>query len=360
MVILLYNINMAENNPQDKKLNIKNVNITVSTGTILKVVLVLVLVVAVYYLRSILAMIFIAFMLASLIDPLADKFEKYKIPRGLAVLLICIVFIGTFSGILILLVPPVIEQVREFIRDFGIYWDRISSSFEALERWGSEQGITSSFQKSLESIESSLGKAVTGIFTTVSGIFGGIVTFVVVLVMTFYMVVEENSIKRLVRNIAPDEVLPYFSQRLGAVKKKLGDWLRGQIILMFIIGLFAYVGLLILGVEYALVLGVFAGLTEIIPYVGPILGAIPAVFLALADSPLKAFLVVIFYFIIQQVENNFLVPKVMQRAVGLNPIISIVALLIGAKVAGFVGILMAIPVTTAASVFLRDFYSKRE
>ncbi|MEA3272550.1 MAG: AI-2E family transporter [Patescibacteria group bacterium] len=351
---------MAEDTPQEKKTEMKNYNFSISTGTILKVVFVLLLVVAVYYLRSILAMIFVAFMLASLIDPVADWFEKHKIPRGLAVLLIFIVFLAIFIGVILLLVPPILEQIREFIRDFGGYWERISSSFEALERWGAEQGFSANFQKSLEAIEANLGKAVSGIFSTVSGIFGGVVTFVVVLVMTFYMVVEENSIKRLLRTVAPDEILPYFAQRLSAVKKKLGDWLRGQMILMFIVGLFAYIGLLILGVEYALVLGVFAGLTEIIPYVGPILGAIPAIFLALADSPLKAFFVVILYFVIQQVENHFLVPKVMQRAIGLNPIISIIALLIGAKLAGFVGILLAIPVTTAASVFIKDFYSKNK
>ncbi|NQU83196.1 MAG: AI-2E family transporter [Parcubacteria group bacterium] len=351
---------MVESNPQENKAPAKNFNFTISTGTIIKIVFVLLLVVAIYYLRHIVAMIFVSFMLASLMDPVADWFEKHKIPRGLAVLLIFIVFLGAFAGVLILLVPPILDQIREFVRDFGGYWERISSSFEALERWGAEQGFSSNFQKSLESIEANLGKAISGIFSTVSGIFGGVVTFVVVLVMTFYMVVEEGAIKRMLRNVAPDEVLPYFSQRLSAVKKKLGDWLRGQMILMFIVGLFAFVGLLILGVEYALVLGVLAGLTEIIPYVGPILGAIPAIFLALADSPLKAFFVVILYFIIQQVENNFLVPKVMQRAVGLNPIISIIALLIGAKIAGFVGILLAIPVTTAASVFIKDFYSKNK
>lgn len=349
---------MAENNPQSKNSGIQNCNITISAGAILKVVLVLLLVFAMYYLRSILAMIFVAFMLASLMDPVADWFEKHKIPRGLAVLLILIVFLTIFVSIILLLVPPILEQIREFIRDFGGYWERISSSFAALERWGAEQGLSTNFQKSLETIEANLGKAITSIFSTVSGIFGGIITFVVVLVMTFYMVVEEGSIKRLLRNITPDETLPYLSQRLAAVKKKLGDWLRGEIILMFIVGLFVYVGLLILGVEYALVLGVFAGLTEIIPYVGPILGAIPAIFLALAESPLKAFFVIILYFIIQQVENHFLVPKVMQRAVGLNPIISIIALLIGAKLAGFVGILLAIPITTAASVFIKDFYRK--
>jgi predicted PurR-regulated permease PerM len=324
----------------------------------IKIAFVAALLVLAYYLYEVLIMVFVAFMLASLIDPLADKFEKYKIPRGLSVLLICAVLFGVLAGVVILLIPPILGQIREFTRDFAGYWEKATTSFASLEQWGAEKGLSENIQKSVATLETSIAKWIGSLFTTVTGIIGGIIAFVVVLVMTFYMVVEEEAMKKIIYNFLPKEKWDYTVQRGSEVKRKLGDWLRGQLVLCFIIGLFVYVGLLILGVDYALALGVFAGLMEMVPYAGPILGAMPAVFLAFAESPIKAFFVVVFYFIIQQLENNLLVPKVMQKAVGLNPVISIIALLIGAKLAGFVGVLLAIPLTTAASVFVKDFYFK--
>lgn len=336
----------------------KITNINISAWTILKIVAVPIGLALAYYLREIFVIVFVAFMLAALIDPLADWFEKHKIPRGLSVLLICIVLFGTFAGMIFLLVPPILNQITEFSRDFAGYWDKISSSFASLERWGAEKGISENIQSSVATLEGSVAGWISSLFTTVTGIIGGIAAFVVVLVMTFYMVVEEEEIKRIIRSLVSEKRWDYVITRGSEVKRRLGDWLRGQLVLCCIIGLFVYIGLLILGVDYALALGVFAGFTEMIPYVGPVLGAIPAVFLAFAESPVKAFFVVIFYFIIQQLENNLLVPKVMQKATGINPVVSIIALLIGVKLAGFVGVLLAIPLTTAASVFIKDFYPK--
>lgn len=337
----------------------KTMNINISIWTILKIASVIIGLVLVYYLREVFVMIFVAFMLASLIDPLADWFEEHKIPRGLSVLLICAVLLGLFVGMIILLIPPILDQIAAFSRDFAGYWERISMSFASFEQWGAEKGISENIQKSIESLEENIAGWISGLFATVTGIIGSIAAFIVVLVMTFYMVVEEESIKRIIQNFLPEKRWNYALTRGSEVKRKLGSWLRGQFVLCFIIGLFVYVGLLILDVDYALALGVFAGLTEMIPYVGPVLGAIPAVFLAFAESPIKAFFVIIFYFIIQQLENHLLVPKVMQKATGINPVISIIALLIGVKLAGFVGVLLAIPLTTAASVFVKDFYSKK-
>ncbi|MBU4332000.1 AI-2E family transporter, partial [Patescibacteria group bacterium] len=144
------------------------------------------------------------------------------------------------------------------------------------------------------------------------------------------------------------------------MQKKIGSWLRGQVILMIIIGILSYIGLLILGVRYALLLALFAGLMEIIPYIGPIFGAVPAVFIALTQSPIKGLLVIVLYLIIQQLENNLIVPKIMKRAVGLNPIVVILVILIGGKIAGIVGALIAVPVATAFSVMLKDFLDLRK
>jgi len=140
----------------------------------------------------------------------------------------------------------------------------------------------------------------------------------------------------------------------------MGAWLRGQLILCFIIGLGVFIGLTVLGVEYALVLGLIAGLLEMIPYVGPWTAAALAIFIALGQAPALALIVLIYFVVLQQAENNLLVPKIMRKAVGLNPIISILAVITGAKLAGFIGVLFAIPVASALSILLQDFFKNKE
>ena len=164
---------------------------------------------------------------------------------------------------------------------------------------------------------------------------------------------------RFIRSVTPSAYQPYLVQMMRRLKAKLGSWLRGQLLLMLIIGVLVYIGLKLLGAEYALVLALWAGLTEIIPYVGPILGAIPAIFLAFSDSPLQALLVAALYLVVQQLENNLIVPMVMKRTVGLNPVVSIVAIAIGAKLGGVIGAVLAIPLVVSLGVFLSDFFDKR-
>ena len=134
----------------------------------------------------------------------------------------------------------------------------------------------------------------------------------------------------------------------------MGMWLRGQLFLSFIVGLLVYIGLLILGVKYALVLALIAAILEIIPFIGPTIAAIPAILVGLTDSWIKALVVVILYFVVQQLENHIIVPKVMQKAVGLNPIVVIIVIMVGAKLGGIVGALIAVPVAAAIGVFVGD------
>ena len=179
------------------------------------------------------------------------------------------------------------------------------------------------------------------------------------MVITFYMTVEEDGLKKFVRSIAPIEYQPYLVQKTNRIQIKMGGWLRGQLILMLIVGTLSFIGLTILGVPYALVLAVFAGLAEFVPFLGPIIAAVPAVFFAFSDSPWKAVGVIIFYTVLQQLENQVIVPKVMQKAVGLNPIVVITVMLVGAKVAGLMGILLAVPATTIAWIFIGDLFQHK-
>jgi predicted PurR-regulated permease PerM len=229
-----------------------------------------------------------------------------------------------------------------------------------LKTFSAEHGLLEDFNSSIGNIKNSVSAWASGLFSTVKGFLTSIVSFFIVLVITFYMTVEEDAIKRSLRYFVPDRYQPFVVQLINKVQKKIGDWLKGQMILCLIIGIFVYIGLLVMGVKFALLLALLAMFGELIPYVGPVISAVPAILLTFVQSPTKALLVMIFYIVMQRIENDIIVPKVMQKAVGLNPIISIVALLIGAQIGGLVGVILAIPVATAIMVVARELWSERD
>ena len=327
--------------------------INISTLTIIKVILILLSLWFVYLIRGVLAILFVSIILSVLIDPLADWFEKKKIPRGLAVLAVYVILITLLSLVVVLLVPPIVSQFQQLIERLPVYWQKITAT--QIGEFASQYDFKN-LEESFKSIETSLAR---GVFATVGGVFGSVTALFLILVLTFYMVTQEEALKKTIKSFIPDQYLPYINQLSIRIQQKMTAWFKGQLILCFVVGFFAYIGLLILGVDYALALGLIAGITEIIPYVGPFIGGAVAVFIAFGDSPPKALMVVVLYLIIQQLENNLLVPRVMQKAVGLNPIVSIIALIIGAKLGGIVGALCAIPIASIISIFIQDFKERR-
>ena len=337
------------------------VELTVSVGTILKIVGVLLALWFLYFIRDIIAIAFVALIFSSIIDPLADWFEVRRVPRSVAVLILYVILFSIFGLIIGVLVPPLVGEIRDLASNFSVVWDRLVSGAVLFREYSVQSGFSKNVEEGLSTLQSALTKAVGGVFSTIVGIFGGVVSFAVILVLTFYMVVQEDGMKKMFRVLVPDHYQSFISGILGKIQRKITAWVKGQLLLSLIIGIMVYLGLSIIGINYALVLGMFAAIMELVPYAGPFLGGVVAVFFALSQSTTKAFLVVILFIIIQQLENNILVPKVMQRAVGLNPIISILALIIGAKVAGIAGALFAIPVATALDLLVREvLHGERE
>ncbi len=329
-------------------------NIHISTWSIVKVFLVFLAAWFLFTIRDVIAIVFVSLILAASLDPWVDKMEKLKIPRGISVVMIYILLFAFITLVLVLLVPAIAAQLQEISKEvpniYGKLVEFVSTSQGAI----TEDNITAELQENLQFLQATLIQATGNVFGALVGIFGGIISFLSVLVITFYITVEEEAIKRVVIFSVPAKHQGYILSLINRVQKKIGLWLRGQLILMFIIGLLTYVSLKIIGVDYALVLALLAGIAEFIPFLGPLIAAIPAVFVAFVQKPILALFVVIVYSIIQQAENNLIVPKVMQKAVGLNPLVVIVALLVGGQVAGVVGAILAIPVTTALSVIARD------
>ncbi len=329
--------------------------VSITVGTIIKAIFVLLALYICYLIKDVLALLFVSLVLASAIDPWVDKMKSWKIPRAIGVSFIYLAAAVMISLVVYLLIPPISQQISSLSENFPQYVEKVSLGYNFLRDFSIHYGILDKIKTGIGSLEQNVNLAVERVFLTLSGFFGGIISFFVVLVITFYMVVEEDSVKKIIWSLAPPKKQPYIMQLINRMQRQVGYWMRGQLILMFLVGFFTWFGLLFIMPEYALVLGLFSGMTEIIPYLGPILGLIPAVFLALTINPFLALLVVILYLVIQQVEGNILVPKIMQRAVGLNPLISIAVIMAGLKLGGIVGGLLSIPVATAASVAIQDW-----
>ncbi len=332
--------------------------INISTRTFVKAVFIVLSLWFLWFIREVVAIFIASIMLASLIDPFADWFEKKRIPRGLAVLIVYTFLIAVMAMIFILMIPIVAQQIVQLLSNLSGSYSDVAEYLGRFQAFSEAHGFSENINSSLQAVQQSITSWVSSLFTTVKGFFGSIAALAIVLVLTFYMVVEEESMRKYFKGIAPAEYKPFIAQLLNKMQKKIGAWLRGQIILGVFVGSLVYIGLKFLGVEYALLLALIAAIFEIIPYVGPVFSLIPAVIIGFAQSPMIGVGVVILYLIIQQIENNLLVPKIMQKVTGLNPVVSIAALLVGIKVGGVVGAILAIPLATMIVVAIEDVFKE--
>ncbi len=323
--------------------------IEISLKSVLLIILTLILLLLAWKIRGILMGIFIAFILMSGFAPLVDWLVKKGFNKTVSVVITYFLLISFFVGILFFVIPPLIAQTREFLTNLPIYVSWVTGTF----------GNTSIPGVYIDSIIgillSKLDSALSNILTVALNAFSLFVTFITVAVFSFYLLLERESIKRNIHIFFPH--LP--KQRVYSlsykIEEKLGAWVRGQALLMVIIGVTTYIGLTILGVEFALPLAVIAGLLEIVPIIGPIVSVIPAVLVAFIQSPILAVGVVALYLLIQQLENTIIVPKLMEKAVGLSPLLIIFALLVGGSLFGLLGAIIAVPAAAIGHVIFEDF-----
>lgn len=324
------------------------VKFEISTTTIIKLILAIFAVWFLYAIRDIVVLFFIVLVIVTALGPLVNRMTKY-IPRFLAVIILSILFLGILAAIGYLIIPPVVHQLQLLAINLPEILSRFGPFYQSV------QNYITNYQESLLNISSQLGRVTTNVYSTTIGFVSGVVAVFTILVLSFYMLLEQESLKNFLHQTVPIEHKERFFDIARKIGGKMGAWLRGQVVLMFLIGILDGIALGVLGVPYALTLAVFGGLTEVIPYIGPWLGLIPAFFVALTISPLKALIVLIAYIVIQQLEAQFLAPKIMGRAVGLSPVIIILAILCGAKIMGILGVLIAVPVAAAIGVLIQEW-----
>jgi len=336
--------------------------IQIGSGTIIKALLIIVALVAFYYLRDIVLVVLLAVIIASAIEPGTKWFLRRGVPRIFAVLLIYFVAVLVLVMVFYFLFLPLLNQSATLLSSLPGYlgklqvWNPLQNS-EFLSSSSAVEGFSKNFSLAqiVEQINASISSLSNGFFSTASTVFGGVLSFILVIVLSFYLSVDSSGVANFLRIITPAKNEKYILDLWERSQHKIGLWMQGQIVLAIIVAMLVFLGLTLLRVDNALLLAFLAGLFEIIPIFGPILAAIPAVTLALVSNGMtSALLVVGLYVIIQQFENQLIYPLVVSKIVGVPPLLSILALIVGYKLAGFVGLLISVPLATMLIEFLND------
>jgi predicted PurR-regulated permease PerM len=317
----------------------KPIKVEITPKTIIFTVFFLLGLAFLYQVRNIILFLFIAVILMTALNPLIDWLEQYKVSRGISTIIVYVLLWLLISVSVASLVPALAEETGKFVDNLPGYLNRLLGGRFNL----------AFFEPQLQSLPQNA-------FRLIIGAFNNVVSLFTLLVIVYYLILERRNLhKYLLFLFGNDDREARAEAFINRLEKRLGGWVRGQLLLMFFVGMATYIGLLFLGIDYAVPLAFLAGILEIVPNIGPTLAALPAVLVALGNSPLLALAAAALYFVIQQLESSFIVPRVMSKAVGLSPLIVIVSLLIGLKLAGIAGAILSIPAVLLLETFLAEF-----
>ncbi len=321
--------------------------------------LAVVLIWSAYLVRDVLLLVYVSGLLAIGFSPIVRLIERQKVlpigtrrfPRWLAILVLYTVILGTITGIGFLIVPPVVRQGQAL-------WSARTQMFDRAQEFLIEKGVIREHLSFTEAVQrapvSGGGDAVGTVLSAVVGVAGGMLGLLTILILTFYLLVEAEGLRNTFLRLFPPGDRGRVAAASRDITMKVSAWLGGQLLLAGIIGATSAIGLWLLGIPYFYVLALLSGVGELIPVIGPILAAMPAIAVAATVSLNKVLLVIAFFVVQQQLENHVLVPKVMARQVGVSAVTVIVALLIGARLLGIVGAILAVPTAAIVQVLILE------
>lgn len=299
---------------------------------------------------DILVMLVVAGIIASGVSPIIDGVartrlvRRLRVPRGVTVLVVFVALTVLVAGLAAGVITPLITQATRLVADAPRYIDLLRGWVTDLQaRYPALTDAATLINRFLEQVTTLAPPVLETALGAAARIAGAVANAVTVWVITVYMLLDARRLKSGLLVVFPAAWRPMIGEILHTVGRRFGLWLRAQAFLMFIIAAMSTLGLTLLGVPYALFLGAAAGLGELVPILGPVLSAIPAVLVALGISPWLGLGVIVFYAVLQQIEGNFLVPRVMREALGIPPLLTIVALLVGFRIGGIGGMLLAVP-----------------
>ncbi len=317
--------------------------VEVTPKTIVFTVFFLLLLKFLWLIKSIIFSLIIAFIISSAFKPIIRFLVNFKMPRLLATIMTYILFIFFSVSLFYFIIPPLIIEFSNLIKNFPLYLNTIFPEKNTFD-------INLFLQQA--------GQITTSFFNLVKLIFSNIIFLISALFFSFYFSLEENVIRKFIDNFLPEDKSHMIKKIIDKIEQRLNSWFWAEIILMTIVGSLTYFGLTIIGLPYAFSLAALAGLLEAIPNLGPVISAKKSKGDWAAQSPFDFFVVTGLYFLIQQMENNLIVPLVMKKTVNLNPLITLLALLIGGQIAGVAGVLLSVPVALILETIFLELKKK--
>jgi len=338
---------------------------TIDTGSVIRAALALIFLYVLFILHDLVLVVLTAVVIASAIEPATRWFIQKRIPRLLAVVIIYFVVAVLLFGIFYFLVPPLLSEatvflrtVPEYLNSFDLFESVAPASDSVITESSSAiQNIAGgfSFGQIVSDFSTHIASIPGGIFGTVSAVFGGAFSFILIIVISFYLAVQERGIENFLDIVTPVRHREYVIDLWRRSQSKIGKWMQGQLLLMLIVAILVFLGLTILGVRHAFLFALLAGGFELIPLFGPILASIPAIAISFIDGGVTlAAITAGVYLIVQQFENQLIYPLVVNKVVGVPALLVIIALIIGGQLAGFLGIILAVPITAAVMEFTND------
>lgn len=346
------------------KLN-QPISITITAGAIFKTILILLFFYFLYVIRDVVLVLLTSIVLASAIEPGTRWFMKRKIPRTPSVIIVYLLIVAILVSIFYIFLPPLIDDIQDMSRTIPAYFQssELAGKFEGIPAFESiYNSISQNFSGSdiITKVGQTLTGATAGVLSVASSVFGGLVSLLLIIVISFYLAVQDDGVASFLQIVSPQKNEKYVIDLWRRSQKKIGLWMQGQLLLGLIIGILTYLGLSILGVSNAMFLAVIAAVFELIPIFGSIFAAIPGIAFALIDGGVSLGLFALgLYLIIQQFESQLIHPLVVKKIVGIPALVAIIAIVIGAKVAGFLGILLSVPIAAVVMEIINDIDKKK-
>lgn len=333
-------------------MNILNKNndhaVTIAPISIIFTVFLLLSLYGLYYIRFVLVLLLLSFILMVALNPVVKLLNrKLYLPKALSIFFAYVLLVAFLGLLLALLIPPLAKQVVALVNNINVPFvqEKIKDFNFTLQE--------------LNTVVSSVGSSFGVIYSVVNMTFNGVLTIFTILVMSFYLMIERPQLhNKLAWFTNNPQHLVTFKEYINSIETQLGGWVRAQLILMFSIFALTFTSLTLISVPYALPLALLAGLLEIVPNLGPTISMLPALFVAYVSfGPVMMGIVFLIYIIIQQLENNVLVPRVMQANANVNSLVAITVIIIGLSIGGVIGALLAIPlyiiIRTTYSIYLQ-------
>jgi predicted PurR-regulated permease PerM len=335
--------------------------IDISTRSLLRVIMFGVLIVLIIKLKTVILIILTSIVITSFVEHVVKKLEPKKIPRPVTVVTLYLIGLSLLVLISFVIVPIFVQELSSLVDFIGNIFKKTTffnsiplNTFQDTKDFFSQFTPDASSTELIRNTQIFLGKISSGLGDTIGSLFGGILNIVMVGVISFYLSIQEKGVENFLRIIMPLRYEEYAISLWKRTQRKIGFWVQGQLLLGLIVATILFVGLSIIGVKYALLLALIAGLSELIPY-GLLLAFIPAIGVAFAEGSFKlAGLTLILYTVVQQIENYVIVPLIVRRSTGISPLVVIIALFSGGTLFGFWGILLAVPVVVLLTEYLSD------